>query len=97
MRIALIQEAELEFLASAHYYESREPGLGVRFEQEVDKVLSKIAADPTRPPLHRNCYRRVNLSALIWVTSVAGNRVVRSNCVPNPEIGYEAFSRVFFV
>ena len=58
MRIVLVHEAELEFWASVDYYENQEPGLGVRFEHEVDQFLGKILADPMRPRLRRKCYRQ---------------------------------------
>lgn len=62
MRALLLQEAETEFWASVDYYEQQEPGLGLRFKLEVDQFIEKIVADPMRPRLRRQCYRRVNLS-----------------------------------
>jgi hypothetical protein len=82
MTVILIHEAETEFWASVDYYESQEPGLGVRFQHEVDQFLQRIAADPMRPRLRRKCYRRVNLSVfrhyiayairaeVIWVVAI---------------------------
>lgn len=34
-----LEEAEREFVASVAYYESREPGLGLRFRDEVEAVV----------------------------------------------------------
>jgi hypothetical protein len=39
MRLITIEEAEQEFVESVAYYESREPGLGLRFRDEVTAVV----------------------------------------------------------
>lgn len=82
MKIVLVQEAEMEFWASVRFYESQKPGLGLRFKQETARSLAQIAADPTRSPLRRKGYRRVNLSVfphyiayairsdVVWVVAI---------------------------
>jgi Ice-binding-like len=50
VRITLLQEAQLEFLAAIGHYEAERPGLGQRFKDEVDRSLLWIAA---HPELHR--------------------------------------------
>ena len=62
MIVRLIHEAEIEFWSSVEYYESREPGLGVRFEREIDRCLDLIAQQPLLPRLRRKAYRRINLA-----------------------------------
>ena len=61
MKVIVLHEAEVEFWESVDYYEMQEPGLGVRFEEEVDRFITKITADPLRPRLRQMGYRRVNL------------------------------------
>ena len=39
-------EARAEFEEAVAYYEDREPGLGDRFEAEVDATFRRILADP---------------------------------------------------
>ena len=52
----------LSFGNRADYYERDGSGLGIRFKEEVDRFLTNIEADPLRPVLRKNGYRRVNLS-----------------------------------
>ena len=40
MRAVVLREAEIEFWASVDYYEEQEPGLGVRFNLEVDQFIA---------------------------------------------------------
>jgi hypothetical protein len=82
MKVVLLHEAEIEFWQSVDYYERKFPGLGVRFKEEVDRFLEKIHADPFRPRLRKNLYRRVNLSVfrhyiayiirdeVVWVVAI---------------------------
>ena len=60
MIIEFLEEAELELFETAAWYESKAPGLGKRFRNEVAHVLDRIVEDPM---LWRECssgYRRVN-------------------------------------
>lgn len=83
MTLITLDEAEQEFVESVLYYESREPGLGLRFRNEVVAVLDWILRFPEVPRLRPKGYRRVNLCAFphyvayiiradtIWVLAVA--------------------------
>jgi plasmid stabilization system protein ParE len=78
-----LEEAEREFAESVAYYESREPGLGLRFRDEVAAVVDWILRFPEAPRLRPQGYRRVNLRSFphyvayvtredtIWVVAVA--------------------------
>lgn len=39
MKITFLEEADSEFTAAIAYYDSQEPGLGQRFEDEIDRAL----------------------------------------------------------
>jgi hypothetical protein len=62
MKVVLLHDAEIEFWESVAHYERKFPGLGVRFKEEIDRFLETIQADPLRPRLRKNLYRRFNLS-----------------------------------
>ena len=62
MTLITLEEAEQEFVESIAYYESREPGLGLRFRDEVAAVVDWILRFPEVPRLRRKGYRRVNLA-----------------------------------
>jgi plasmid stabilization system protein ParE len=47
MTLEILEEAAEELIEAALYYESKEPGLGRRFRDEVTRVLARIAEDPT--------------------------------------------------
>jgi hypothetical protein len=46
MKHAFLPEARDEFWEATLYYESKERGLGVRFRDEVARVIERIVADP---------------------------------------------------
>ena len=46
MNPVLINEAEEELMEAVMWYESREPGLGKRFRDEIAYVLNRIAESP---------------------------------------------------
>ncbi len=83
MTLITLEEAEQEFVESIAYYESREPGLGLRFRDEVAAVVDWILRFPEVPRLRRKGYRRVNLRAFphyvayiirqdtIWIAAIA--------------------------
>ena len=83
MTLILIEEAEQEFVESVAYYDSREPGLGTRFRDELAVVMQWILQYPDVPRLRRKRYRRVNLRIFphyvayvirgetIWVVAIA--------------------------
>jgi hypothetical protein len=39
MKITFLEEADSEFSAAVAYYDGQEPGLGQRFEDEIDRAL----------------------------------------------------------
>lgn len=83
MTLNILDEAERELVESVAYYESREPGLGMRFRDEVASVVNRILRFPDVPRVRRKRYRRVNLRTFphyvayvirddtIWVVAIA--------------------------
>ena len=83
MRLIILGEAEQDFVKSIAYYESKEPGLGSRFRNEVAKAVKKIFRHPELARLRPTGYRRVNLHAFphyiayvirgdtIWIVAIA--------------------------
>lgn len=71
MTVHFLEDAEREFLEAAVWYESNEPGLGIRFRNEVAHVIARIAEDPLLWRERRGGYRRVNCpySPTILLTS----------------------------
>jgi len=61
MKVIFLEEASREFLAAANYYDLQEPGLGLRFEEEIDRTISWIVKHPHACALRRGIYRRMNL------------------------------------
>ncbi len=60
MTVEFLEEADRDLLDAALWYESKQPGLGLRFTAEVGSVLQNIAVNPL---LHRERdggYRRIN-------------------------------------
>ena len=51
MMLSTLDEAEQEFVESVAYYESREPGLGLRFRDEVVAAVDWIVRYPEVPRL----------------------------------------------
>ena len=83
MTVITLHEAEVEFHESVIHYEAKEPGLGIRFRDEVAAVMDWISHNPEVPRLKRKLYRRVNLRVFshyatyiiredtIWVVAIA--------------------------
>ena len=81
--LSTLDETEQEFVESVAYYESREPGLGLRFRDEVVAAVDWIVRYSEVPRLRPRGYRRVNLRAFphyvayvirretIWVVAIA--------------------------
>jgi plasmid stabilization system protein ParE len=79
----VLEQAEEEFSQSVAYYESKEPGLGIRFRNEVAAVVEWILEHPAIPRLRPRGYRRVNLRVFshyvayviredtLWVVAIA--------------------------
>lgn len=61
MNLIILDEALSEFRESAIRYEGVEPGLGVKFREEVASLVAWIQEHPTLPRLRKGRYRRVNL------------------------------------
>jgi hypothetical protein len=49
MIIQILDDARLEFTDAVDYYESKEPGLGVRFRNEVAHIVDWISLNPEVP------------------------------------------------
>lgn len=49
-RFHLIAEAEAELLDAGVYYEQQQPGLGFRFEREIDALFERIINNPLQFP-----------------------------------------------
>ena len=60
MTVESLAEAEEELSEAALWYESKQPGLGVRFRDEIAHIVSRIAEDPTLWREREGGYRRVN-------------------------------------
>jgi plasmid stabilization system protein ParE len=83
MKLVILAEAEREFEESVAYYESKEPGLGQRFRNEVVGAVNRITARPELPRLRAKGYRRYNLCVFphyiafvrrgdtIWIVAIA--------------------------
>ena len=86
MKITFLDEADSEFSAAVAYYDGQEPGLGQRFEDEIDRALLWLAEHPHVCPLRRGIYCRMNLhifpyyipyvirESTLWVVAVAQSR-----------------------
>jgi hypothetical protein len=61
MTVITLHEAEEEFNNSVLHYESKEPGLGIRFRNELAAMVAWISKNSGIPRLRKNKYRRVNL------------------------------------
>lgn len=86
MIVVLLHEAEIEFWETVTYYEKQEAGLGVRFKEELDRQMEKIATNPEIPRLRPGGYRRANFARfthylayiirgeVIWIVAVCHAR-----------------------
>jgi plasmid stabilization system protein ParE len=86
MKITFLEEADREFSDAVAYYDDLEPGLGQRFEDEIDRALCWLVEHPHVCPLRRDIYRRMNLhifpyyipyvirQSTLWVVAVAHSR-----------------------
>jgi hypothetical protein len=52
-------ESDIE--SAARYYDSKKPGLGTDFTEEVERVVGIIAIKPSRYSVRFNNWRRANL------------------------------------
>lgn len=56
--IPILREAEVELWDAVRYYESKAPGLGLDFGNEIEKAVQTIADQPDRWPLRNDGTRR---------------------------------------
>ncbi|MCC6558500.1 MAG: hypothetical protein IT372_36650 [Polyangiaceae bacterium] len=49
-RLELRREAEVELLEASLRYDQERPGLGFRFESEVDRAITRIVENPLQFP-----------------------------------------------
>ena len=83
MKVVFLKEATREFSGAVAYYDNQEPGLGLRFEDEVDRAIRWLARNPRAFPLRRGLSRRMNLHVFpyyipyvirettLWVVAIA--------------------------
>ena len=83
MTVVIVAEAEHEFLKDADYYEQQQPGLGIRFRNEVASVVDWLTQNTDVPRLRPGGYRRVNLRSFphyvayivrndtIWIAAIS--------------------------
>ena len=57
--IIILHEAELELQEIVEYYESKSPGLGMDFADEMKKTIQLIQQSPERQPLQNDQTRRI--------------------------------------
>lgn len=58
MKIEILEIAGKEFITAKEFYDLDQPGLGVRFENEIKQALSRIQHYPTAWSLERKEIRR---------------------------------------
>ena len=83
MKIVFLDQANREFSDAVQYYDSQEPGLGQRFEVEIERAIHWLSANPEVCALRRGIYRRMNLrvfpyyipyvirESTLWVVAIA--------------------------
>ena len=83
MRMRILREAASEWREAVARYEEIEPGLGVRFKNEIRSILEWIKENPELARLRPGGYRRVNSKVFpyyvaymvwndtLWVLAVA--------------------------
>jgi plasmid stabilization system protein ParE len=60
MTYRFLTEAREELFESARYYEGKEPGLGIRFREEVVSLIEQATATPLLWRERSDGYRRIN-------------------------------------
>ena len=83
MKIVFLDQAHREFSDAVRYYDSQEPGLGQRFEDEIERAIQWLSTNPEACALGRGIYRRMNLRVFpyyipyvireqtVWVVAIA--------------------------
>ena len=60
MNLEFLPEARSEFAAAVEFYETKEPGLGKRFKNEIGEACSTLVAHPLLWRERDGGFRRVN-------------------------------------
>ncbi len=78
MIIEFLDEAEQELFEVAHWYESKEAGLGIRFRDEVFHILDRIVDNPLLWRERAGGYRRVNCPIFPYYIPffIRGNKII---------------------
>lgn len=78
MKVEFTPEAESELTEASLWYESKEPGLGVRFRTEIQHVVHRASEDPTLWRMREGGYRRVNCPVFPYFIAyiVRGEKIV---------------------
>ena len=83
MKIVFLDQANREFSDAVQYYDSQAPGLGQRFEGEIERAIQWLSTNPEACALRRGIYRRMNLRVFpyyipyvirehsLWVVAIA--------------------------
>ena len=61
MRVRYEDQARVELLESALFYEQRQPGLGDDFADAVEAIVNNAAADPSRFPIVEDNVQRCRI------------------------------------
>ena len=64
MNLVVLPQAADEFEDAAAHHADKQPGLGQRFREEVDRHIQWIAQHAEIPRLRPGGYRRVNLNVV---------------------------------
>jgi plasmid stabilization system protein ParE len=83
MNIVFLDQANREFSDAVQYYDNHEPGLGQRFEDEIERAIHWLSTNPEACALRRGIYRRMHLRVFpyyipyvireqtLWVVAIA--------------------------
>ena len=75
MNIVVLPQAADEFEDAAAHYEDKQPGLGQKFRDEVDRHILWIAQHVEIPRLRPGDYRRVNLKVFPHLQTVGDDKL----------------------
>ena len=70
-QVLIDSEAENELSDSVNFYERRQPGLGLEFEQAARDAVQTIQADPDRHPSRKDGTRRLVMERFPFVIHYA--------------------------
>jgi len=60
-RVAVEEEAELEFVEAVHFYDGRQPGVGQRFARDLHAFFKVVCNNPERYRLVSRLTRKARL------------------------------------